>query len=138
MFKRKATTVNRQSHGATIPVPPVFRRLTLLWLILIGIALAIKPYDSTLSLSVLWGVTVNLAPAVCFAWYVFRIRGASKVRQTVNAFYRGEAAKYLMTVFLFAVVFVQVDKINVLAFFLSVITAQILSWLVSGLTIGQR
>jgi ATP synthase protein I len=128
-----------RKSGANINKPPVFGRMLIVWMILLGIGLSLRIVDLIeISRSMVLGVSVCFAPSVAFAWFVFRYRGASVARQAVNAFYRGESMKFVLTAILFAVVFVKVEQIHVLVFFASFIVAQLISWLVAGFTIGQR
>jgi ATP synthase protein I len=131
--------IKYRKTGANILKPPVFERLLIVWMILLGIGLSLRIFDQVIiARSVVLGVSVCFAPSVCFAWFVFRYQGAGRVRQAVNAFYRGESMKFVLTAILFAVVFVKVEQINVMVFFASFIVAQLISWLVAGFTIGQR
>ena len=120
---------------STIARPPVVQRLFMLWLAAVVLAVAVMPIDSKWGLSLLWGFSVCLLPAICFSWYSFRYRGARAAVTAVNAFYRAEAIKFFLTALLFAAVFHRADKVNLLVFFLAFIAAQIFSWLLTALTL---
>jgi F0F1-type ATP synthase assembly protein I len=113
----------------------VLQRLLILWMVLIAMSVAVMPIDSRWGLSLLWGFSVCLLPAVCFTWYAFRYRGARVVIASVKMFYRAETVKFFLTAILFAVVFHHADKISTAVFFLAFVAAQIASWLVSAMTI---
>lgn len=94
--------------------------------------------DQQWGLSVLWGSSVCLLPAMCFSWYAYKYQGARQALATVNAFYRAESLKFILTALLFAAVFHRADKINLAVFFLAFITAQIFSWLLIAHTLRQQ
>jgi ATP synthase protein I len=123
---------------ARVARPPVVRRLLWLWLSTLGLSLAVMVFNPQWGLSLLWGSSVSLLPAICFARYAFRYRGASYTLSAVGAFYRGEALKYFLTLLLFAAVFIQVAKIHAVVFFLAFISVQIFSWLLTAHALGQR
>jgi ATP synthase protein I len=88
--------------------------------------------DAGAGLSLLWGFSVCLLPAVCFTWYANQYRGARATQVTVQKFYRAEAVKFVLTAMLFAAVFQQVDKIYPATFFLAFVIAQIFSWVLTA------
>jgi F0F1-type ATP synthase assembly protein I len=103
-----------------------------LWLWLILVALMLMLIDKGVGLSLLWGFSVCLLPAMCFTWYAHHYRGARAMQMTVHKFYRAEAAKFILTTMLFAAVFQQVDKIYPATFFLAFVIAQIFSWVLTA------
>lgn len=104
---------------------PVYKRLIQLWIILLCIGAAVMFWQSRWGMSLLWGFSVCLAPAIVFAWYAGRIRGASNVHASVNRFYGAETAKFLLTAAFFAVVFTRDADFSVPVFFGAFILAQI-------------
>lgn len=124
----------QRQHKTTssIPIPPILPWLLGVWGLFIGIAMVLRLIGyNVFSTSILWGGTVCLAPSVIFTWYVFRYRGATRAKDSVTAFYRGESLKFVVTAALFALVFTQAQRIQVGVFFLSFISAQLISWLVA-------
>ena len=67
--------------------------------------------------SLLLGGGVYLLPQSWFAWQAFRYQGARLAPRAVQAFYQGEAGKYLLTGALFAVIFATVKPLDVAALF---------------------
>jgi ATP synthase protein I len=57
------------------------------------------------SLSALAGGVVAVLPNFVFALYAFRFMGASKAKQVFASFKRGNGLKFLLTIFLFALIF---------------------------------
>lgn len=109
----------------------------ILWLALVGLAVALVPLDKKLGISLAWGISVCLLPAICFAWYSFKYRGGQVAVAVVSGFYRAEAVKFLLTGILFAAAFKRTDQINILIFFTAFIVTQILSWSLSAATFKQ-
>jgi ATP synthase protein I len=122
-----------QGYTSTIAKPPVLQRQ-----LMAVMALTMVPIDARLGLSILWGFSVCLLPSACFTWYAHSDRGARAVATTVIGFYRAEAVKFVLTASLFAVVFLQADKIHPAVFFLAFVVAQICSWVLVAVTLRQR
>lgn len=78
--------------------------------------------------SALLGGGVSLLPNICFAAIAFRYRGACAARQIARSFYYGEAAKWLLSIALFVLVFVSVDVAGI-SFFVAYIVSQSVFWL---------
>jgi ATP synthase protein I len=70
----------------------------------------------TAGLSALLGGGIGVAASLAMFIVAFRRSAATEAKQIVGAFYRGEAAKLLLTVVLFVVVLSLVE-VEVLAFF---------------------
>lgn len=127
-----------QRRPATIARPPVAAHLLWFWLALLLLAGLVALVNRPYALALAWGSSVNLLPGICFAWYSFRTgRGARHALATVNAFYRAEAIKFLLTAVLFAAVFVQVEAIHLPTFFLAFLGAQAGSWWLSARVLGR-
>lgn len=135
---RNRTPEPGRLRQSSIAKPPILKRLFGLWFVLILLAVAVMPIDARWGLSLLWGFSVCLLPAVCFSWYAFRYQGARVVTATVKMFYRAETVKFLLTAILFAVVFHHADRISTAVFFLAFIAAQIASWLISAMSLKSR
>ncbi|MBB1367250.1 ATP synthase subunit I [Pseudoalteromonas sp. SR44-5] len=56
-------------------------------------------------LSAIAGGTVAVLPNFVFVIYAFRYMGASKAKQVFASFKRGNGLKFLLTIFLFALIF---------------------------------
>ncbi len=85
--------------------------------------------------SILAGV-VFLLPNVYFAYKFFRHRGALMAKKIINAFYMGEAVKFILTVILFSLVFA-LYQVKPWPFFITYIVLQGAHWL-SPLFINHR
>lgn len=131
-------TTPGQRPASSIAKPPVLRRLLLLWLATLPLALMTMLIDARWGLSLLWGFSVSLLPAACFAWYATRHSGARAAAAVVNGFYRAEAVKFVLTAILFALVFQRVDQIHLPAFFLAFIAAQIIAWVLTAQSLRRR
>ncbi|MCX7116855.1 MAG: ATP synthase subunit I [Legionellales bacterium] len=84
--------------------------------------------SGTLSaISVILGGMVSLVPNAYFATQLFRYQGAHAARRIVASFYKGEAAKFLLTFVLFALVFVCFQIIP-WVFFVTYILVQMVIW----------
>ena len=103
-----------------------------LWLIQLTVvffisSLCAMAVDANAALSALLGGLVYFIPNLCFAIKVFQYQGARSAKQIVNSFYKGEAYKIILSVFLFAAVFI-FQKITAPAFFASYIVLLITHW----------
>ncbi|MBA2648436.1 MAG: ATP synthase subunit I [Legionella sp.] len=103
-----------------------------LWLIQLSLtALIAAGYAVTVSYnaatSALLGGLVCIIPNACFAVKLFKYKGAQAARQIVQNFYKGEALKIIISIFLFTAVFV-LCRITPLAFFVSYILIQMTHW----------
>ncbi len=78
--------------------------------------------------SALLGGGVHILPSWVFAQKMFRYAGAQQAQQIVKSFYLGEALKLLLTLLLFALVFIYI-KIDPLAFFITFVVIQAVFWL---------
>jgi ATP synthase protein I len=76
----------------------------------------------------LLGGMVSVVPNFCFASRVFQFSGATRARQVVNQFYKGEALKWLLTFGLFAVI-IPLLKPAPLPFFITYIVVTMMVWL---------
>ncbi|ROR99037.1 ATP synthase protein I [Sinobacterium caligoides] len=99
--------------------------LGLIW----GIAFAI---------SMLLGGMIALIPQAYFTYQAFRFSGARAARQVSQAFYRGEAGKFILNLVLFAAVFMFVDSVNVLALFAGYIFVLLGNWMGAASVIRHR
>lgn len=105
---------------------------TKLWLIQLSITLAIVAFcgaffSANAASSALLGGLVCIIPNVLFAIKLFRYQGARAAKQIVNSFYKGEALKFFLSIFLFTAVFV-LCRITPLAFFAAYILILLTHW----------
>jgi len=70
---------------------------------------------------------VCILPNVYFAIKFFKFQGARAAKKIVNAFYKGEAMKLVLTFVLFALAFAALDAVP-LPFFLTYIMVQLVAW----------
>lgn len=78
--------------------------------------------------SAILGGMISVIPNTYFAYRLFQYHGARAAKQIVNSFYRGEAAKLLMTMVLFTLVFTTLNP-RPLPLFLAYIGSQMVFWL---------
>ncbi|WP_238589465.1 ATP synthase subunit I [Legionella cincinnatiensis] len=84
-------------------------------------------YGANAAISALLGGMVCIIPNAYFAIKLFKYHGARSARQIVNSFYKGEALKIFISIFLFTAVFL-FFKITPLAFFVSYIMILMTHW----------
>ena len=77
--------------------------------------------------TVILGGLVSIVPNALFARILFKHQGAQVAKQIVKGFYKGEAAKLLLTILMFGLVF-SCFKIYPLVFFTVYILVQMLIW----------
>ena len=128
----------RRQTSAVITTLPVFKRLVALWIVLIVFSGAVLSWHSLWGISLLWGFSVCLVPAIVFARFAGQIRGAWGIRQSVNRFYSAESAKLILTAVLFAVVFTRDVAISIPVFLCAFVAAQIAQLIVTAASIRQR
>lgn len=109
------------------------RKIVRLWLIQLAVTLVLSvfcllKYTVNAGLSALLGGLVYIIPNAYFASKLFKHQGARAAKQIVSSFYKGEALKIVLSIFLFTAVFV-LFRITPLAFFLSYITVLMTHWL---------
>lgn len=108
------------------------RGIVRLWLIqlsttLVFAALCAVTNGANAASSALLGGMICVIPNAYFARKLFKYQGARAARQIVNSFYKGEAVKIILSVLLFAAVFMWV-KITPWAFFVSYIIILMTHW----------
>lgn len=87
--------------------------------------------------SALLGGLVYLIPNAYFAIKLFKYQGARAARQIVNSFYKGEALKIGLSVFLFTAVFIWC-KITPLAFFSSYVLVLMTHWFAPWIIVNKQ
>lgn len=118
------------------------RGIMRLWLVQIGITLLIAMfcavvYGIHVALSVVLGGLVCIVPNACFAIKMFKYQGARSAKQIVNSFYKGEALKIILSIFLFTAVFV-FCKVTPLAFFSTYIVVLMTHWFAPWIIVNKR
>lgn len=81
--------------------------------------------------SVLLGGLISIAPNAYFARWAFRYSGARAASDVARSFYRGEAGKFVLTVVMFAGVFILVKPLSVELIFGVYILMTIVNWLLT-------
>ena len=74
------------------------------------------------------GGLVHVLPSWLFAHKLFRYAGAQQAKQILKSLYLGEAIKLILTLVLFAMVFIYI-KIDAVAFFLTFLLIQTVFWI---------
>lgn len=104
---------------AQVTRPPVHQ---IAWMQLIVLTLIVAPlllFDREIAASVALGGLIQIIPNAWFTRQAYRYSGARQTRNVVNAMYRGESGKLLLTAALFAVVFYRLHWIDPVALFSS-------------------
>lgn len=113
-----------------------------LWLVQLGITLFLAVlcaivYNINAASSALLGGLVCIIPNAYFASKLFKHQGARAAKQIVSSFYKGEAVKIIMSIFLFTAVFV-FFKITPLAFFTSYILVLMTHWFAPWIIVNKQ
>ena len=108
--------VERERMG-TIAKPPLYRVALAQLLVAVAVSGALLINDTVQGYSFLTGCLVQISGSLYFAWQAFRYRGARQVRSMVQAMYRGETGKIILSGAFFAAVFVIVKPLNVVLVF---------------------
>jgi ATP synthase protein I len=101
----------------TINKPPVYRVTYWQLAVLVVIAAPLLAGGRTLALSFLMGGLIQLAPSWWFARQAFRFAGASNTHRVLASIYWGETGKFLFSGLLFALVFVLLQPMDIIALF---------------------
>ncbi|HBX37814.1 MAG TPA: F0F1 ATP synthase subunit I [Pseudohongiella sp.] len=103
---------------STIKAPPIYKvaAFQLLFLLLISVLAAILA-GWVSAYSLLIGGLISLIPGTLFASRVFKYRGARAAQMIAREVYRGEAIKWFLTGLGFALSFIYVEPLNVVALF---------------------
>ena len=90
---------------ARIKLPPI--RQIVFWQSVFATALAIilGIWDRNVALAVFYGAAIFVIPNAYFAWQALRYSGAAKARLVAHSIYKGQAAKFLLTAIMFAMLF---------------------------------
>ncbi len=87
-------------------------------------------FGSSVGVSAFVGGMIYWAPNLYFAFRAFRYRGARAAALIVRSFYAGAAGKLILSMALFAIVFIKMTSVNPAALFAGFIGVQALGWLV--------
>lgn len=93
--------------------------------------------NTNAAISALLGGLICIIPNAYFANKMFKHQGARAAKQIVNSFYKGEAMKIVISVFLFTTVFV-FYRITPLAFFVSYIVVLMTHWLAPWIIVNKQ
>lgn len=113
-----------------------------LWLVQLGIALVLSglyaiAYGANAAVSALLGSLVCIIPNAYFASRLFKYQGARSAKRIVNSFYKGEALKIVISIFLFTAVFMSF-KVTPLAFFVSYIMILMTYWFAPWIIVNKQ
>ena len=81
------------------------------------ISLVIIPFGWVLSYSFFLGCLIQMSGSLYFACLAFRYMGAHQTKNAVQAMYRGESGKVILTMVMFTVVFIDVKPASYLSVF---------------------
>jgi ATP synthase protein I len=121
----------KAARGAQLAKPPLVRMYAIQGIVLLLGAAGLIFVSKTYAYSALFGGLISIVPNMYFARWAFRYSGARAANDVTRSFYRGEAGKFLLTVALFAGVFVQVTPLEVVALFLTYIFMMALNGLLA-------
>ena len=85
---------------------------------------------SLTGLSALLGGLIAWLPNTYFALRAFRYRGARAAQKIVRSFYAGAFGKMILTMAMFAIVFIKVKPLGALALFVGFAIVQTMNWIV--------
>lgn len=100
------------------------------WQLILALVLtaSASPLGGLAMFSVLLGTGIAIAGSLYFALQAFRHAGAIQAPQIVRSFYKGEAGKFVITVLLFAAVFVWVKPLQAGWLLTGFILEQLVAW----------
>ena len=104
---------------ARITRPPVHLIAWFQLIVLTLLSVALLPIDASLAASAAVGGLIQIIPQAWFTRQAYRYSGARQVRNVVNAMYKGESGKLLLTAALFAVVFHRLTWVDAPVLFIS-------------------
>lgn len=118
------------------------RGIMRLWLVQLGITLILTVlcavvFNIRAASSALLGGLVCIIPNAYFASKLFKHQGARAAKQIVSSFYKGEAVKIILSIFLFTAVFI-FFKITPLAFFISYILVLMTHWFAPWIIVNKQ
>ena len=118
------------------------RGIVRLWFVQLGVTIVITAlfaiaYGANAAGSALLGGMVCIVPNAYFAIQLFKYQGARSARQIVNSFYKGEALKIIISIFLFTAVFMLI-KITPFAFFSSYIMILMTHWFAPLIIVNKQ
>lgn len=96
----------------TIAAPPLLK-ITAWQLAIVGVlACVIAAFDWVAAYSLLAGGLIHVVGSSYFSRQVFRYQGARQMHKTVQAMYRGETGKILLSASLFVMAFLALRPLN--------------------------
>ena len=110
--------------------PPVYRVIGLQVIATVIVAAISLSVGKVHAYSALLGGLICVLPNLYFVRKTFAYSGARAARQIVNAFYKGEAIKLVLTAVLFALVYVYVKPLEPAAMLIAFILVQTTNWFV--------
>lgn len=118
------------------------RGIMRLWMVQLGITLFLAAlcaivFNINAGSSALLGGLVCIIPNAYFAYKLFKHQGARAAKQIVNSFYKGEAFKLILSIFLFTAVF-RLCRITPLAFFASYILVLMTHWFAPWIIVNKQ
>ena len=121
----KSVSSTVESGLSSVPRPPVYRIVLFQLILAAAAALLARIHSDVAAWSALLGGLTCALPNAYFIWRAFRFSGARMSVQVVQAIYRAEAWKFVLTALCFIVIFQRVETLNVLALFAGFITVQL-------------
>ncbi|WP_298624170.1 F0F1 ATP synthase subunit I [uncultured Legionella sp.] len=118
------------------------RGIIRLWLVQLSITIVLAAlcaivFNINAASSALLGGLVCIIPNAYFASKLFKHQGARAAKQIVSSFYKGEAAKIILSICLFTAVFI-LFKITPLAFFTSYILVLMTHWFAPWIIVNKQ
>ena len=107
----------------------VVKRLLLTQLaIAVLLPMVFLPFGTIAASSAAVGAWACLVPSVYFAYRAFRFSGARSTLLILQSFYSGQAMKLVLTAVIFALIFIYMKPLNVVALFGGFIIVQSVLW----------
>ena len=100
----------------TIPKPPVHMVSLIQLITLIVVSSVVFWFDQIVARSVFLGGLIQLLPQAWFAHVAFKHVGATQAHIIVQAMYRGETGKVVLTASAFIATFVLFKEVNIIGF----------------------
>ena len=119
---------NEPQPPVLVDARPLLKASALHLLAWSAVAAMIFVADPLLARSAWYGAAIAVLPAAVMAWAVFRFRRGISPRDYTRAVYRGELGKFLLTVVLFALVFVEAQPVSAGALFPVFLAALVIQW----------
>lgn len=100
--------------------PPAIKQIVF-WqsLFAVVITTVIWQWNKTAALAIFYGAAIFVIPNSYFVWHSFRYIGAAQTKLIARSIYKGQAAKFVLTIVMFGTLFKLVNPASVWLVFVS-------------------